>query len=680
VPSIIAVTGVMVLAVVVYFSGVPGNPPGFYVDESSVAYNAYTISQTARDEHGVLIPLYFRSFGDYKNPTYVYLLALLFRVFGPSLLIARLLSAALGLLAAVALGMVAVRITGRRGVGVILGLQALLTPWIFENSRLALEVALYPLVLAMFLRALARSATRASWSLSDALALALTLSLLTYTYSIGRLLAPLLALGLVLFANRRSWRGIMQTWFIYFVMLLPLLVFAWRNPGALTGRFRGLSYITQQSTVSQIASEFVKHYVTNVSPWRLLITGEMNLRDHVPGTASILLATAALAALSCFLLLRRRRGSAWWSFIFYGLLVSPIPASLTINEFPTLRLIALPVFLLVLTIPAVSWLMARSEESALPVRDPGANELKDASLESGPSSAKAEHKFFSLIKRPLLVGVLVLILLQGLFFVRQFHRAGSERGYIFDSHYAGVLDAAINEGKRPVYLRERPGGIGYIQAYWYATLRGIDVSRFIRLEADHAPPANALVISTEEDCPNCRLILRSVNYIVYITNARESGLVAGPLPGAAFRARLSLADAPASLRAGQKINLNVSVENLSEETWPAFGTSDGKHAVVLRNIWRDAATNALITDLDGAGKLPSDLLPGGKTQVLLPITAPPPGEYFLEIDLVQNQTSWFVRPRDLETYIEEQEVAQRQVTWFHQRGSQLVRLKVSVLQ
>src|SRR5215210_8856676 len=76
------------LAVLLYAAGVPDNPPGFYIDESSVSYNAYTISQTGRDEHGTAWPLFFRAFGDYKNPTYIYLLAGLFKLTGPSIVAA----------------------------------------------------------------------------------------------------------------------------------------------------------------------------------------------------------------------------------------------------------------------------------------------------------------------------------------------------------------------------------------------------------------------------------------------------------------------------------------------------------------------------------------------------------------------------------------------------------------
>src|SRR6266576_3071085 len=97
----------IVLVVVLYVAGVPHNPPGFYLDESSIAYNAHTISQTGRDEFEAPWPLYFRAFGEYKNAPFIYLLAALFRVTGPSMLVARLLSVTLGLLAAFFLGILA---------------------------------------------------------------------------------------------------------------------------------------------------------------------------------------------------------------------------------------------------------------------------------------------------------------------------------------------------------------------------------------------------------------------------------------------------------------------------------------------------------------------------------------------------------------------------------------------
>ena len=48
------------------------------------------------DEHGVRFPLFFRAFGEDKNPTYIYVLAAVLKVTGPSNLAARRLSAFLG--------------------------------------------------------------------------------------------------------------------------------------------------------------------------------------------------------------------------------------------------------------------------------------------------------------------------------------------------------------------------------------------------------------------------------------------------------------------------------------------------------------------------------------------------------------------------------------------------------
>ena len=97
---IIAFSIIIVGGIFVYGRHVTTNPRGFFIDESSIAYNAYLVSRTGRDEHGQAWPLYFRAFGEYKNPIYIYLLASIFRLTGPSILAARLLSVTAGLMTA----------------------------------------------------------------------------------------------------------------------------------------------------------------------------------------------------------------------------------------------------------------------------------------------------------------------------------------------------------------------------------------------------------------------------------------------------------------------------------------------------------------------------------------------------------------------------------------------------
>src|SRR5215216_2198984 len=208
--------GLCVLSFALYAAGVPDNPPGFHIDESSVAYNAHLTTQSGRDEYGEEWPLHFRALGDYKSPTYIYLLAAVFRVAGPGVAAARYLSAALGVLAALALGLLGARATGRGGAGLLTLLTALLTPWLFELSRVVVEVAAYPLAVALFLLAARRAASRDAWGFADSALVAAALALVTYTYSTGRLYGPLLALGLALLAtSRRRVVSLLTAWALY---------------------------------------------------------------------------------------------------------------------------------------------------------------------------------------------------------------------------------------------------------------------------------------------------------------------------------------------------------------------------------------------------------------------------------------------------------------------------------
>ena len=167
---------ISLLVAVAYFARVGKNPAGFFIDEASIAYNAHTIARQAVDEHGQHFPLYFRAFGEYKSPVYIYVLAMLFRITGPSVFVARLLSTILGLSAAMFLGLLAARITSRRA-GLIVFIAAGSTPWLFEVSRLVFEVTLLPALLALFLLVLYDASKRDEWPWHIAVSLGLLLGL-----------------------------------------------------------------------------------------------------------------------------------------------------------------------------------------------------------------------------------------------------------------------------------------------------------------------------------------------------------------------------------------------------------------------------------------------------------------------------------------------------------------------
>jgi 4-amino-4-deoxy-L-arabinose transferase-like glycosyltransferase len=489
---------ISLLVVAAYFAGIPKNPPGFFIDEASIAYNAHTISREGRDEHGQTFPLYFRAFGEYKSPVYIYLLAALFRFTGPSVFVARMLSAVVGLIAALLLGLLAARITQRRWAGLLVFVVALLTPWMFEISRLVFEVSIFPALLSGFLLLLYKASRREEWSWRIAVGLGVLLGLMTYTYAIGRVLAPLFALGLAFFFTRRRWRGVVLTWVVFGVMLLPLTVFTVRHPGALGERFKYVSYIKPGDSRSEIVFRFIKNYARDFSPSSWLIAGDPEPRHHLPGMGSLLAGVVILGVLGLVLVLLRYRREAWWRFVLYGLAVSAIPASLTLDHFHTLRLMGLPVFLLVLATPAIEFLYREGQEDKVQART-------ERGAARGPRQSA---------RRVVLAVLLALTIVQGAIFQWQFHTA-PPRVDAFDSYYPEVLNAALAQPERPVYLLDKTPA-AYMYAFWYATLRGLDLNNFQRANRDAPPPAGAVVISHESPCTNCEMIFERGQFRVYI--------------------------------------------------------------------------------------------------------------------------------------------------------------------
>lgn len=135
----------------------------------------------------------------------------------------------------------------------------------------------------------------------------------------------------------------------------------------------------------------------------------------------------------------------------------------------------------------------------------------------------------------------------------------------------------------------------------------------------------------------------------------------GPLPDRGFRALLAFKDAPTKLRTGQKETVVVRVKNASDVFWWARGgeinnSNSNQFYIAVGDAWLQE-DGKLLTNMDGRMGVGKDLRPGEEVEVPLLITAPTtPGNYILEVDLVQEQ-----------------------VAWFHEKGSPTVRTNVTVV-
>jgi len=502
-----------------YTWGVSQNPPGFYLDESATAYNAYLVSRTGAGEFGPRFPLLFQQFAvsnaTYMNPLAIYLMAIVFLFIPPSVSVARMVAAFWMFSACLLLGLLATRIAGQRKIGVIVAGTALLTPWLFEAGRLVFDAHLPALTVVLFLIAAYRFESKEMWNWRDIAMLDGSLALVTYGYFSGRALAPLYALGLLLLATtKRRFAGVIMTWLAYGVTLVPLILFTRSHPGVLTKRLYEVSYIGPGALwkqIGDIAPKLINRYLEDQSLTSLLLTGDYHPRHHVQGSGGpILLATFILAVIGLGLIIVRRWREPWWRFVLYGLVASILPGAITDEPFHQMRLLGYAVFLLVITIPALEWLLACDEAKQ------GAHRVNEES-QTG-KSPRATGVYYG-ISRPIRLGFLGILLAatvaQAIDFQFAFRQKGLDRVNEFDVAYKPLYDVAVAQPQRPIYLENGQWGPAYMDAFWYATVEGRPISEFVRLPDGAKPPAGAIVLSSNSDCQNCQAIQKSGCYQLY---------------------------------------------------------------------------------------------------------------------------------------------------------------------
>lgn len=450
----------------------PDNPPGFFRDEAAIAYNASTIAHDGRDEYGARLPLYFESFRDYKSPTFVYALAGVFLVTGPSKSVARGLAAACMLAAVLLIGWLGYVRTGKAAVGVAACAVAGFSPWLFELGRVAFEVTLEPLLLCLVLLGVERASRLERWTPVTALPVALGLGAITYVYAGGRLLAPLLAAALVVLVSRERRRWLATVWLGFAATQIPLLLYSHAHPGALSRRFDATSFITPDMSPLEIVGRTTVNYLQDVQLWHYVVSGDSKPYAHTPGTSALLVAAVVLAVAGLVLVMRDHRSDAFWQFVVAALLVSPLPAALTVDRFHAVRLAPFAVLLAVVAIPALDAVL-------------GAPRLAAALV---------------------VAGALQLVL-----FVHEWTTDGPKRTGRFEAGIPGLLAQGWENGGS-VYIDyddREPQAL----ARWYALARGIDQSRVVRLPDGGVPPTGAISFGREQPCDYaCTRIAHSGDY------------------------------------------------------------------------------------------------------------------------------------------------------------------------
>lgn len=335
-------------------------PSGFNSDEASLGYNAYSLLETGRDEHGATWPLVFRSFDDYKPPLYVYITIPFVKLMGLNVYAVRLPSAICGVFSVLLLYLLTKELfKDKKYLPELSALMLALSPWHIHFSRGAWEVNISTFLILAGVYFLQRSLKNINYLYLCIFAFVLSL----YTYHSARIISPLIAGSLFLInwrhiLLRKNYKVLIIAVTLGVLFSLPIFFQLLSKEGQ--SRFSGVSIFADPGPLSWVhemrridpnpisiitkvkfnrysaySGKFVTNYLSHFSPQFLFVSGDRIDRSRVPGFGQLLPITAPflLIGIVSLILLKNRAGL----LILSWLLVSPIAASMTFQSPHALR-------------------------------------------------------------------------------------------------------------------------------------------------------------------------------------------------------------------------------------------------------------------------------------------------------------------------------------------------------
>ncbi|OGY12967.1 MAG: hypothetical protein A3F61_00930 [Candidatus Blackburnbacteria bacterium RIFCSPHIGHO2_12_FULL_41_13b] len=351
---------ILALATILRLWGLGTNPPHLTNDEAALGYNAYSILKTARDEHGELLPIIFKSFGDWKPGLYIYATVPFVATLGLNEFSTRAASAVAGIVAVLLVYLIGKNLFSRR-VALLSAVFLTISPWHLQFSRSAWE-ANFSLTLLLFgvyffIQAVSK---KPKYIYLSALFFALTL----WAYQ-GAKLSSFLVLIILLLTFRKEIfsfprKKIIIAFLIGVIVALPVIFSLLFGKAGRLEVYSVFSYprseeyiqnILKQENVTKDSLQYVLYHtepfnflrgiagrwMNHYSGRFLFFEGDWSSPRHsVPETGVMLFADAVMLLLGLIALVRLKDRRAVM-FVILWLLFAPIPAALSRDSIHAVR-------------------------------------------------------------------------------------------------------------------------------------------------------------------------------------------------------------------------------------------------------------------------------------------------------------------------------------------------------
>lgn len=335
-------------------------PPHLTPDEASLGYNAYSILKTGRDEYGTLLPLIFKSFGDYKPGLYVYTAVPSIALLGLNEIAVRLPSAIFGIIGVIAVYFISIELFKHKRLAAITSLLLAISPWHIHFSRGAWEINLSLMLTLLGILWFLKSLKNQRYLLLSALSFGLTLS----AYQGAKLSTGIVVLLLVGFywknLKSMSISTYVKTALVGLLVSLPIILSLFNGQTGRLTVFSVFSYPRDTEFVNDFISE--ANVVPNSIPYYLFYSEPQNFargilgrwfnhfsgrflffegdwqnpRHTAPNHGVLLLSDLVFIGTGIVVLIKQRKNKA---FLFFGLwlILSPLPAVLSRDQVHAVR-------------------------------------------------------------------------------------------------------------------------------------------------------------------------------------------------------------------------------------------------------------------------------------------------------------------------------------------------------
>lgn len=353
---------IILLAVVLRFFQLSRVPSSLYWDEVSLGYNAWNISETLKDEHGVFLPLTnFKAFGDYKPPFYIYAVAFSMKIFGGSDFSIRFPSAFFGTISILSAYLITKKLLKAKKVALLSAFFLAVSPWAINLSRVAFEAnvawSLFLIALTLFLY-------------KKYIFSAFVFVFPLYTFNSSRIFIPIFLIILLIFFYKEIIKNKIRfvvCCLLFVVMLAPLVPHLMSKEGRL--RFEEVNIFTNPVPIEvsnsriqrdnnvfwskiinnrriYILNDFLKHFTDNFRLDFLFLTGDKNGTFSDGKTGELYLFDLLLISIGIyFLLAKEKKGKKFFLFLAFWMIAAIFPAAVARETPHALRTLnILPVY------------------------------------------------------------------------------------------------------------------------------------------------------------------------------------------------------------------------------------------------------------------------------------------------------------------------------------------------